>query len=136
MQHLSAVKIPLGWQSTRKLRQAILSAVNLFAADCLRSPNGGNRVAGLGSTTVAGPAPRRSLVNGLERTRILGGYNMNWDQIERKWDEMTRRVQSPSSLSTTIQGKSSRDEPELESVDGQAGSADLTERSSEAKLWK
>ena len=136
MQHLSAVKIPLGWQSTRKLRQAMLSAVNLFAADCLRGPNGGNRVAGLGSTTVAGSAPRRSFVNGLERTRIFGGYNMNWDQIERKWDEMTRRVQSPSSLSTTIQGKSSRDEPELESVDGQAGSADLTERSSEAKLWK
>jgi len=61
---------------------------------------------------------------------------MDWDQIERKWDEMTRRVQSPSSRSTTIQAKSSRDEPELEPVDGQAGSADLTERSSEAKLWK
>ncbi len=30
---------------------------------------------------------------------------MNWDQIERKWDEMTRRVQSPSSASSTLQAR-------------------------------
>ncbi len=28
---------------------------------------------------------------------------MNWDQIELKWAEMTRRVQAPSSLSSKIE---------------------------------
>lgn len=38
---------------------------------------------------------------------------MNWDQIERKWGEMTRRVEAPSSLSSTLQTKATQDDADL-----------------------
>ena len=39
-----------------------------------------------------------------------GGLKMEWDQIERKWEEMTRRIQPSLSLPSTIRTNSSRDE--------------------------
>jgi len=38
---------------------------------------------------------------------------MEWDQIERNWDEMTRRVQSPSLPRKLALVTPSPDEPEL-----------------------
>ncbi len=37
---------------------------------------------------------------------------MNWDQIERKWGEMTRRVQPLSSLQSAMRTTSPQNEPD------------------------
>ncbi len=37
---------------------------------------------------------------------------MNWDQIERKWGEMTRRVQPTASLPSAIRIMSPQQEPD------------------------
>lgn len=53
---------------------------------------------------------------------------MNWDQIERKWEEMTRRVQSPSSLPSVIQAKTLKDQVELSPMIDPAASPTETGR--------
>lgn len=38
---------------------------------------------------------------------------MNWDQIERKWGEMTRRVQPTPSLPSAMRTMSPQKEPDV-----------------------
>ncbi len=52
---------------------------------------------------------------------------MNWDQIERKWDEMTRRVQPPSSLPSLIGSGPLQTGPVLPSEIDPAASSGLSE---------
>lgn len=42
---------------------------------------------------------------------------MNWDQIEQKWEEMTRRVQQPSSLPVKIREALSQNGPGIVAPD-------------------
>lgn len=62
---------------------------------------------------------------GFRQDPNTGGLTMNWDQIERKWEEMARRVQPVSSRASANQDKPSTIEPDVVSAQGSSASTDL-----------
>lgn len=61
---------------------------------------------------------------------------MKWDQIEQKWEEMTRRVQPICSLPSTGQDKLSKGEQEGASAKGPVARTDLLANAVVAKTYE
>ncbi len=61
---------------------------------------------------------------------------MDWQQIEQKWDEMTRRVQPPSTLSAIHKIKPKQSKTELSSAIDPAVLPRMTESSTAGKLYE
>lgn len=61
---------------------------------------------------------------------------MKWDQIERKWEEMARRVQPLYSLPSTSQEKPPKGEQDGSSAKGPVASADLFANAAAAKTYE
>ncbi len=61
---------------------------------------------------------------------------MKWDQIERKWEEMARRVQPLCSLPSTGQDKPSKVGQDGSSAKGPVASTDLFANALVAKTYE
>lgn len=61
---------------------------------------------------------------------------MKWDQIERNWEKMTRRVQPLRSLPPTAQDKPSKVGQDGSSAKGPVASTDLFASALVAKIYE
>jgi len=52
--------------------------------------------------------------------QALGELKMNWNQIERKWEEMTRRIQPSLALPSTVSDRTAPGTPDISSASGPA----------------